>query len=92
MPDVPTVVEAGIPGYTLISWNGVVVQKKTPPAIIARLNSAINEALNAPDVSKMFSGIGINPRPGPPEALQAIYDTDLVRWRKVIADANIPQQ
>ncbi|HEV2574073.1 MAG TPA: tripartite tricarboxylate transporter substrate-binding protein [Beijerinckiaceae bacterium] len=92
MPEVPTLVEAGVPGYLLISWNGVVVQKKTPASVIARLNSAINEALNAPDVSKMFSGIGINPRPGPPEALQAIYDTDLARWRKVIADANIPQQ
>jgi hypothetical protein len=40
----------------------------------------------------MFADLGINTRPGPPEAMQAIYDTDLVRWRKVIADAKIPQQ
>ena len=92
LADVPTVAESGIPAFSLISWNGVVVQKKTPKDIILRLNRAINEALAAPDVSKMFADLGINTRPGPPEAMQAIYDADLVRWRKVITDARIPQQ
>lgn len=92
LPDVPTITESGIKDYNIISWNGFVVPAKTPPEIVARLNKAVAEALAAPDVRKRFQELAVDPRPSTPEALQKTYDADEARWRKVIADAKIPQR
>lgn len=92
LPDVPTVVESGMPGYSLVSWNGIVAPAKTPRAVIARLNGAIAEALTAQDLQQSFRAMGVEPSPGPPQALQKIFDDDAARWRRVIEEANIPKQ
>jgi tripartite-type tricarboxylate transporter receptor subunit TctC len=92
MPDVPTVAESGLPGYNVLSWNGFVVPAKTPREIVARLNKEIAAALATPDVSQRFHGLGLDPRPSTPEAMQKLYDTDEARWRKVISDAKLAQQ
>jgi tripartite-type tricarboxylate transporter receptor subunit TctC len=92
LPGVPAVAESGVPGFRLVSWNGLVMPAKTPRDIVLRLNREIAKALEAPDVSERFIGLGITPRASTPEELQRIYDTDVVRWRQVIADAKISQQ
>lgn len=92
MPEVPTVAESGLPAYNVLSWNGFVVPAKTPRDVVARLNKEIAAALAAPDVSERFHGLGLEPRPSTPEAMQKIYNDDEARWRKVITDAKIAQQ
>ena len=89
LAEVPTVAESGVPAYRLVSWNGMVVPAKTPRKIVARLNQEVRKALDAPDVRKRLIELGIDPRASTPEEMQAVYDADVVRWRKVIADARI---
>ena len=92
LPDVPTAVEAGVPEYKMTSWNGIVVPAKTPRDIVMRLNKDLNQAVATEDVKKRFAELNLDPLTGTPEDLQKIFETDLNRWRKVIADANIQPQ
>jgi tripartite-type tricarboxylate transporter receptor subunit TctC len=89
LSDVPTVAESGVAAFRLTSWNGMAAPAKTPRDVVARLNEEVRKALVAPDVRKRFIELGIDPRASTPEEMQAVYDADVVRWRKVIADANI---
>jgi tripartite-type tricarboxylate transporter receptor subunit TctC len=89
LSEVPTVAESGVAAFRLVSWNGMVVPAKTPRDIVARLNKEVRNALDAPDVRKRFIELGIDPRASGPDEMQAVYDADVVRWRKVIADAKI---
>jgi tripartite-type tricarboxylate transporter receptor subunit TctC len=92
LPGVPTVADSGVPDFKLVSWNGLVMPAKTPRDLVQRLNKEIAKALDAPDVRERFTSLGITPRASTPEELQRIYDVDVARWRKVIADARISQQ
>src|SRR5262245_53423380 len=64
LPDVPTLVEAGLSGYPDESWMGLVAPAGTPAPIVERLNGAINEALRSPEARATFTNIGFEPRPG----------------------------
>jgi tripartite-type tricarboxylate transporter receptor subunit TctC len=92
LPNVPTSAEAGVPEYKMTSWNGVVVPAKTPPAIVARLNKEFNRAVATDSVKRRFADINLDPMPGTPDDLQKIFETDLARWRKVIAESNLKPQ
>ena len=92
LPDVPTAAEAGVPEYKMTSWNGIVVPAKTPRDIVMRLNKDLNQAVATEDVKKRFAELNLDPLTGSPDDLQKIFETDLNRWRKVIADANIQPQ
>lgn len=89
LPDVPTVVEAGVPGYHLYSWNGMVAPAKTPQNFVMRLNKEMNAALATPEIKKRFRELVLEPRPGTPEDLQKIYEEDVVRWRQIVIDAKM---
>ena len=92
LPDVPTAREAGVPEYLMTSWNGIVVPAKTPRDIVMRLNKELNLAVTTESVKKRFTELNLDPLTGSPEDLQKIFESDLNRWRKVIADANIQPQ
>jgi len=92
LPGVPTAAEAGVPEYKMTSWNGIVVPAKTPREIVLRLNRELNQAVATDGVKKRFAELNVDPLTGSPEDLQRIFETDLARWRKVIADANIQPQ
>lgn len=89
LPDVPTVTESGIVGYEVTSWNGFVVPARTPEGIVMRLNAEIDKALAEPDIAKRFVELGLVTKPSSPQAMQAIYDADVERWRGVIEHANL---
>ncbi len=92
MPDVPTAQEAGIAGFSVASWNALAAPAKTPPAILARLNDAVNAAVKAPDVQKRLSNLGVTARAGTPEQLQSLLAGEIKRWGEVIARAKIEKQ
>jgi tripartite-type tricarboxylate transporter receptor subunit TctC len=92
LPDVPTAAEAGVPENKKTSWNGIVVPARTPREIVMRLNKELNQAVGTEDVKKRFSELNLDPLTGTPDDLQKIFETDLNRWRKVIAEANIQPQ
>jgi tripartite-type tricarboxylate transporter receptor subunit TctC len=92
LPDVPTVAEAGVPGYEVSSWNGIAVPAHTPKAIVNRLNKVIVEAVNSPDIRSRFQELGAESRPDTPEGFQKFFTAEIAKWRKVIEGANIPKQ
>lgn len=92
LPDVPTVAESGLAGYTVVSWNGFVVPSKTPREIVLRLSKAVAMAVEAPDLRQRFADLGIDARASTPEAMQKVYDEDAVKWRDVIVRAKIGPQ
>jgi tripartite-type tricarboxylate transporter receptor subunit TctC len=89
LPDVPTVVEAGMPELAGTSWGGIMAPRGTPPEVVARLNGAIVKVLNSSDTRGRFEAIGINARTSTPDELGHLIDVELVRWRRVIAAANL---
>ena len=92
LPDVPTAKEAGIAGFSVASWNALAAPANTPPAILAKLNAAANAAVNAPDVQKRLSTLGVTARAGTPEQLQSLLAGEIKRWGEVIARAKIEKQ
>jgi tripartite-type tricarboxylate transporter receptor subunit TctC len=92
MPDLPTVDEAGAPGLYLLQWNAVWAPKGTPADIVARLNSAIVNALADPSVRRKLADLGQEfypPELQTPEALGAFQKAELEKWSPVITAANI---
>ncbi len=92
LPDVPTVAEsglAGLKGFEADQWYGVVAPKGTPPAIIKKLNEAINAALNNADVKARLSGEGAQPTPNSPDVFGKLIATEIKRWAPVVRDAGI---
>ncbi len=88
-PDLPTVAEAGVPGYVAESWYGLYAPAKTPPEIIARLNAAVAKAVQSPAFEKLKINEGLIMMGGPPDELDRYVRAQEARWRKVIEDANI---
>jgi tripartite-type tricarboxylate transporter receptor subunit TctC len=88
-PEVPTVAEAGVPGYQVILWHGLVGPKGMPRAIVERVNREVNEALKAKDMEQLLSTDGVSPAGGTPEQFQAQIISDIERWRAVVQRAGI---
>jgi tripartite-type tricarboxylate transporter receptor subunit TctC len=88
-PDVPTMIEAGVPGYEMSAWNAVFAPKGTPPAIVAKLQAEIARVLMAPDMKEQLAGLGAEPVGNTPDELAAFLKTDKARWGKVIQDRGI---
>jgi tripartite-type tricarboxylate transporter receptor subunit TctC len=91
LPQVPTVAEAGVPGYVVTSWNALFAPKGTPPEVIAKLNHAVRETIAEPEIRQRLLDLGIEAQAGPPEEIEARLKADIVKWTKVIRDANIPK-
>ncbi len=89
LPDVPTVAEAALPGYEAVLWVALVMPPATPPAIIARLNREVNDILKSADAKDALVAQGVEPEPGPPEAVTQRIRTDIDKWRGVVAKAGI---
>jgi tripartite-type tricarboxylate transporter receptor subunit TctC len=89
LKDVSTIVESGYPTLLAEDWNGLLVRSGTPPAVIARLNAAINKALGTEKVRDSFAKIGTDVGGGTPEEFGALVRAEAARWAKVIKDAGI---
>jgi tripartite-type tricarboxylate transporter receptor subunit TctC len=92
LPEVPTVIEAGVPGYDVASWNALAAPAKTPRAVIDKVHQALVKALAAPDVEKRFAELGVEGRASTPDELKAFYASETKRWTQVVQHAKIPKQ
>jgi len=92
IPDVPTVAEAGLPGYDVTSWNGLAAPAGTPAEIVALLNKAVNEAVASPDVKTAVASFGMEARGSTTADLQARIKADVDKWAKVIDKAGIEKK
>ncbi|MBO1073292.1 Bug family tripartite tricarboxylate transporter substrate binding protein [Roseomonas marmotae] len=89
LPDVPTVAEAGVPGYHASAWYGILTPKGTPEAIRRRLEAAIADSLTTPDVEKRLQEEGAVPSRMGGEAFGQFMAQERTRWAKLVADAGI---
>jgi tripartite-type tricarboxylate transporter receptor subunit TctC len=89
LADVPTLQEAGVPNYNVASWNALAAPARTPPAVVARLNAAANQALESAAVKERLRELGVRPQGGTPEQLQALLASEMKRWDAVIRAAGI---
>ncbi len=89
LPDLPTMVEAGVPDCVSVLWFGLVAPSGTPQAVIDRLSKAANEALKSEDVAKSLQGSSIARLGGTPEEFRRHIADENTRWTKVVADAGL---
>jgi len=92
LPDVPTVSESGVPGYSVNSWYGVFAPAGTPGPIIAKLNAAIAAGLKSPTVSKRLTDLGADVAPTSAAEFGRIVHDEIRKWAKVVEAAGITAQ
>ena len=89
LPDVPTVAEAGLPGYGFVTWHGVLAPMDTPRAIVSLLNEKLKQTLSTPEQAKLFETMGLNIIASSPEEFAAHLKSELDKWGKVIRERHI---
>lgn len=88
-PDLPTVAEAGIPGYEFTTWHGLLAPKGTPEAIVRLINEKLKEAMRSPDMVQRFEQMGLDNIASSPEQFAAHLKTEAEKWGKVVKQRNI---
>lgn len=88
-PDVPTMAEAGVPGYEVNAWFGLLAPAKTPRSVIDTLQKAVVQALRKPDVQSQITRLGAIPMGTTPAEFAKIIDTDTAKWKRVIKEADV---
>ena len=89
LPQVPTIAEAGLPGYAALSWFTVAAPRGTPQPIIDKLALDIRAALSAPEVSARLAKMGANAVLNTPAQADLMFETETVKWNRVIRATNI---
>jgi tripartite-type tricarboxylate transporter receptor subunit TctC len=89
LPDVPTMQEAGVPGYAASVWLALLAPAGTPPEIVNKLNSEIAKVMKDPELRKLFDSAGVEPDPSTPQAMSAYMAQEMARWGKVVKEAGI---
>ena len=92
LPEVPTVIESGVAGYDVSSWNALAAPAKTPRAVIDRVQQELVKALAAPEVQKRFGELGVDGRTSTPAELREFFVSESRRWARVVESAKIPKQ
>jgi tripartite-type tricarboxylate transporter receptor subunit TctC len=89
LPDVPTVAEAGVPGFEAATWFALVAPAGTPRDVLATLNAEVRKAIALPDVKQRFADLGMTAEDSTPEGLDGYIRSEIAKWTKVIKDADI---
>jgi tripartite-type tricarboxylate transporter receptor subunit TctC len=89
LPDVPTMIESGVDGFVISSFEGVVAPAGTPPAIVAKLNAAINESVAQPEIRGQLERLGAMPATGTPEEFAAFFAAERSKWEAVVKTAGV---
>jgi tripartite-type tricarboxylate transporter receptor subunit TctC len=88
-PDLPTISESGYPGFDAVGWHGILAPAKTPPAIIAKLNADIVQALNDPETKSLLESQAIQPVGNSPQEFASYIKQDIALWKEVAEQAKI---
>jgi len=88
-PDLPTMDDAGLKGFNLDAWAGLVAPAGTPPEVVTKLNGVLRKIIDSPDVQAKFKNVGFEGFSSTPDELSDYIKAQLVEWKKMVADANI---
>ena len=89
LPDVPTVAEAGLPGYDVTTWYGVLVPAGTPRPIVVRLNAELVRAMRSDDLQERLAAMATDPATGTPEEFGELLQQEIAKWAKVVREAGL---
>jgi tripartite-type tricarboxylate transporter receptor subunit TctC len=89
LPDVPTISEAGVPGYESVQWFGMLVPAGTPRPVVDRLHQEITRAVRAPDMKERLNSLGLDVVASTPEEFGAYIKSETEKWAKVIKTMGI---
>ena len=84
LPAVPTIAEAGLPGYDISNWLGLLAPASTPKEVIATINTALGRVMTTPALKQQLAVLGIEPVFGTPEEFTALMRTELPKWAAVV--------
>jgi tripartite-type tricarboxylate transporter receptor subunit TctC len=89
MPDLPTMIEAGVPDFTSVSFTAVLAPARTPPTIVGRLNAAINDSLRSPEVAATLTRLAVEAKISSPDELEAFVAGEREKWSAVVKAAGV---
>src|SRR5262249_49902286 len=89
MPDLPTVAEAGVPGYRFDPWYGMLAPASTPRALLEKLSAEVARIVEQPDFREQMRGLGAEPAPTTPEEFDALVRSEVGKYAKIVRDAHI---
>jgi tripartite-type tricarboxylate transporter receptor subunit TctC len=89
LPDVPTVAESGYPGFEATNWQGMFVAARTPMAIVRKIHRAVVSTLAVPEIRQRLLSAGQEPVGSPPEEFDAKVKSEMVKFKKIVKDAQI---
>ena len=89
LPDIPTIAEAGVPGFEANQWYGVVTSAKVPPAIVSKLSNAMRDAVHAPDVSERLAADGSTALSSTSSEFNAHIKSEILKWRRLVKEASL---
>lgn len=88
-PDIPTIAEAGVPGYSGDAWYGLLAPRGTPAGIVAKLSSAATRSLESPKTRERMIAQGIEPVGGTPQQFRAFLKAEIIKWSRVVKEAGV---
>jgi len=88
-PDIPTVAEAGVPGFEYVTWYGLFAPANTPRDVVSLLNTQIVKILSEPEIAQRFASQGAEPAGSTPDQLAKYRRAEFERWRKLISTMNL---
>ena len=88
-PDVPTIAEAGLPGYECAISYGIFLPAGTPKPLVDKLHAAIDATIRSPEIARKFVELGADPQFGTPAEFAAYVDADLAKWTRLAKEANL---
>lgn len=88
-PDIPTLDESGLPGFTITAWVAIVAPKGTPKETVQKLNLEIGRVLKDPDFVRQLAAMGLDPLGSTPEEFAAFLGKEIPRWRQIVLDAGV---
>jgi tripartite-type tricarboxylate transporter receptor subunit TctC len=86
-PDIPTLAEAGLPGFEAVSWFALFAPANTPRPIVDKLQGEVSKILKSPDVAKKLLDLGLDPVASTPDELAAYQKSEITKWTKVVKDS-----
>jgi len=89
MPELPTIIESGVPDYDLSGWNGLFAPAGTPPDVVNKINAEITKIVQMPDVRARILDIGAEPGPMKPAEYAAWVQSEVTKWTKLVKEAGI---
>ena len=92
VPDVPTMIESGVPNYDVVSWYGLHTAIKSPRPAVDKMNREVNRILTLPEVSERLVGLGMDPAPISPGQFNALVKSEVERWAKVVKESGMQQE